>query len=580
MGVKYCKRFSIEGDEMPNKGRKTISRSCTVYVIGMTLATFVSIAPAFGQFIVQPMRLDVPAPLGRLTRAEIQLQNHDPEETVAVYLSVTDLSQSEDGSWLVVDPNASDFDASNLQSAREWIKLNADSVEVKRGTIVPVRLTIRPKAGARGVYSAAVLVRLGTPSYEETEVGVTIQFVIPILVHIQGRTPRREVEVIALDMEFQEANSERPSTTFISMSVTNKGGTYSHLRGLVRLWGHFGEHWRKLAEREVQAAGILPGSTLRLSNDIERSLPPGIYRMTGAVMVDGRRGDSKQREIDFAGDPSITKIAADAALNVEPKEITVNALPGSTRTSVIQISNASDEAVNVKAALALPPVLKGVAFGPSYRGEDLNCIDWIKVLPDKFNLPAYGQQNIQIVVNVPNPEMVHPCYYAVLGLFATYPDGQNAGYTTAQVCVVNQETDSAKIQPQIRASGPISIALQTGSQYIVSSVFGNYGKIHFTPRRCRAVVRNTNNIAMDEPIVLSAEQSGLMLPFEFRAFSGLIDFIEYPAGIYQVEVSLEYGEKEVITAQTGIEVSIENEQRIIKTLQQGEFERRMGVQWR
>jgi len=565
---------------MSRKGRNTISRACTVYVIGIMVVTFASVAPAFGQFIVQPMRLDIPASLGRITRAEIQLQNHDPEETVLVSLTVTDLSQSEDGSWLMINPDANDFDASNLQSAREWISLNANSVEVKRGTIVPVRLTVRPEAGVRGVYSAAILVRLGTPSYEETEVGVTIQFVIPVLIHVQGRTPRSKVEVIALDMEFQEANSEGPSTTSMSMSVVNKGGTYSHLRGLMKLWGHFGEHWRLLAEREVQAAGILPGSTLKLDTDIERSLPPGTYRMTGAVLVDGRRGDSKQREMDFVGDPSVTKIAADAALNIEPEEITINALPGSTRTSVIKVSNASDEAVSVRAALALPPVLKGVAFGPSFRGEDLNCVQWVEVVPKEFKLPKYGQQNIQIIVNTPNPEMVHPCYYAVLGLFAAYPDGQNAGYTTAQICVLNQGADCANVKPQIRASGPVSIGLQAGSQYIVSAVFGNYGKIHFTPRRCRTVVRNINNIPMDEPILLSTEESGFMLPFEFRAFSGLIDFSEYPAGIYQVEVNLEYGDKEVITAKTGIEVSIENEQRVIKTLQQGEFERRVGVQWR
>ncbi len=564
---------------MSNKGRKTISRSYTVYVIGITLATFVSVAPAFGQFIVQPMRLNIPVSPGRQTRSEIQLQNHDPDETVVVDLSVIDLSQTEDGSWLMVDPDANDFDTSKLQSAREWISLNSERVEVRRGTIVPVRLTIRAKSGIRGVYSAAILVRLGSTS-TETDIGITLQFVIPVLIHVQGRAPLRKVEVTGLDMEFQEANSERPSTTLLSMSVVNKGGTYSHLRGLVKLWGHFGEHWRLLAEREVQAAGILPGSALKLSTDIERSLPPGMYRMTGALMVDGRRSGAKEREIDFAGDTSITKVAADAALNVEPKEITINALPDSTRTSVIRVSNASDEAVNVRAAMALPPVLKGVAFGPSYRGEDLNCVEWVEVVPKNFKLPRYGRQNIQIVVKVPNPEMIHPCYYAVLGLFATYPDGQNAGLTTAQVCVVNQRTESVNVQPQIQASGPISIALQTGSQYIVSAVFGNYGHIHFTPRRCRVVVINTNNIPMDQPTILSAEQIGLMLPFEFRAFSGLIDFTEYPAGIYQVEVNLEYGDKEVVTAQSGIEVTIENGQRVIETLKRGEFEQRMGVQWR
>jgi hypothetical protein len=247
---------------------------------------------------------------------------------------------------------------------------------------------------------------------------------------------------------------------------------------------------------------------------------------------------------------------------------------------VVQVSNASDEAVDVKVALALPQVLQGVAFSPTFKGEDLNCVPWLEVTPKNFKLERYGRQNIQIIVKVPNPEMVHPCYYAVMGLFATYPDGQKAGLETANVCVINQVCSDSDAQPQVRLGGPISIGLQTGSNYIISCVFGNHGKVHFTPGRCTAVVKNATGLAMGPPIRLDGEKTGIMLPFEFRAFSGLIDFTEYPAGIYGVEVSLEHGTSGMVSAQLGIEVTIEGEQRVVKTLQAGEFERRVGVQWR
>ncbi len=564
------------------KRRNIISRFRTFYVIGIIVAIFSSAAPAFGQFIVQPMRMEMPARAGQLVRTELQLQNHDPEETINVELYVVELSQSEDGSWQIIAPadvnDVNNLDISQLQSCREWISLSKNIVDVRPVSIETIDVNVRVKGGTRGFYSAAILVRLVNPNME-TEIRLIFQFIIPVIINIQGRAPLRKVEISDMEMEFHEAAAANPATTVLSMNVENKGGTYSRLRGLLKLWGHFGEHWRLFAEREIRVPGILPGAKLKLTTDIERTMPPGRYRIAGALLVDGRRSGSVKKTIEFAGDPKVTKIAADAALNVEPKEITIDSLPGSTRTRAIKVSNASDEAVDVRVALALPAVLRGVAFGPLFKGEDLNCSEWLQILPKKFRLPAYGQQNIQIVATVPNPEMVHPCYYSTMGLFATYPDGQNAGLTTAQICVVNQISKDSEIQPQIRSTGPLNIANQSGSKYIVSIVYGNYGKIHFTPRLCKAVVINTNNMPMTQER-LDAEQMGIMLPFEFRAFSGLIDFSEYPEGMYRIEVDLEYTEGEVATTQLGIEVSIEGEQRVIKALQQGEFERRMGVQWR
>ncbi len=565
---------------MSSTRRRGISISGAMYFVAFLAAIIVSTTPAFGQFIVQPMRIDVPAAPGQTVRTELQLQNHDPKEVVTGTISMIDLSQEGDGSWRIIEPDANDntVDTSKLQTCRQWMKFSTESFQVKPLTIESVRLNLRVQAGVRGVYSAAILVRLNNPA-ADTQIGLTLQFVIPVLVHVQGRTPLRKVELTSLGMEYQQGTSDAPATTLVSMGVSNRGGTYSRLRGLIKLWGYFGDHWRLFAEREVQTDGILPGSDLKLVGDIGRSLPSGKYRITGALLVDGQRSSSVRKEMDFVGDPEITKIAADAALNVEPREIIINALPGSTRNSVIQVSNTSDEAVDIKVVMALPPVLTGVAFGPSYKGEDLSCINWLEIQPKTFKLPSYGQQNIQIIAKVPNPEMIHPCYYAILGLSATYPDGQDAGITTANICIVNQKCEGDDVQPKVRATGPISVALQKESEYIVSAVFGNYGKIHFTPVRCRSVVTNPNGTPMSQ-VRLDAEKQNLMLPFEFRQFSGLIDFSDYPAGLYRLEVSLEYGSNGRADARSGIEVILDGQQQVIKTLEQGELERRVGVQWK
>jgi hypothetical protein len=550
-----------------------------LYIIGITIAAFFYADPAYGQFIVQPLIIQIPAAPGELVRTEIQLQNHDTEEIVPVSMSVVDISQAEDGSWIMVGPDTNDVDSSKLLSCKRWVNLSAESVRVQPGTITHVRTSIKVQPGTRGVYSAGILVRMES-SQVQSEIGFIFQFLIPVLISIQGRTPIRSVEVTDLGLELQPGSEDGQSRTLMSIRVANNGGTYSRLRALLKVWGYFEDHWRIFAQREVETAGILPGSVLKLSSDVGRPLPPGRYRIAGALLVDGRRSSSVEKEVDFAGDPSIKKIAVDAALDVKPKEIIINAMPGATRTTAVEISNATDEEVHVQVKMALPPVLRGVAFGPTYRGDDLNCSAWLEVAPTEFTLPKYGRQNIQIIARVPNADMIHPCYYALLGLFAKYPDGQNAGLETGHICVVNQKADSAEIQPQVRSSAPLTIAQQAGTEYIVSAVFGNYGKIHVTPKRCKAEITNPNGLAINSGVFLTGEKSGLMLPFEFRAYSGVLDFSECTPGLYRVVVRLGYDDKGVENSQVGIEVIGEGQQRVIQTIQQGEYERRVGIKWR
>jgi len=557
--------------------RNTIAQRYLFCVIGIVAAVLASAGPAFGQFIIQPMRMEIPAAPGQRVIQGLQLQNHAADDTVAVDLAVTDLTQEENGGWLSIEPDANNFDTSKLASCRQWISLSNDTVSVKPVTIETVGVIFTVPPGIRGVYSAAITVSLKSAAELKQPglgLGISLQFLVPVIVHIQGAPPLRKVEMTDLGLEFYEATELTPSRTLMSMTVANKGGTYSRLRGRLTTLGHFKDHWRILTERDVTTVGILPGSELKLASDIGRSLPPGKYKVRGALMVDGQRAGSFEKDIDFAGDPSVAKVATDAPLNLSPSEIVINGLPGATRATAVQVVNTSDEAVNVRAAVALPPVLKGVAIG-TYKGEDLNCTHWLEVLPKEFHLPSYGRQSIRIVVKMPNPEAVYPCYYAIVGLFATYPDGQNAGLTTANVCVVNQQ---AEAKPMARATGALNLSLEKESQYSVTCVFGNYGNIHFTPERCRATVRNLAGLPM-LPILLRGRRD-LMLPFEFREFSGVLDFSEFPAGFYRVEVSLGYGPSLAATSDVGIEVSIEGERRVVTTLGQEEFQQKIGVKWR
>jgi hypothetical protein len=249
---------------------------------------------------------------------------------------------------------------------------------------------------------------------------------------------------------------------------------------------------------------------------------------------------------------------------LEPPELSISGVPGATRTAVIKVENASDDPVNIEAASATPPGLRGVAFG-DLKGEDLTCAEWVKVSPAKFTLRAGGRQNVRVVAKIPKAEILHANYYALLGLRATYPDGQSAGKTTTLVCVENK-----KVEAKPAAQGmTLTLAAEETSKYIVRARFGNTGNVHFTPKS-RAIVATGMGITATEAR-LSGE-AGLMLPLETRDFSGVLDFSRVDAGTYSLKAVLDYATGQAAVKQIPIRVSIEEGQKVVEIIKPKEKE--------
>jgi len=360
------------------------------------------------------------------------------------------------------------------------------------------------------------------------------------------------------------------------MDVSNKGGTYSRLKAFAKVRGFWDGHWREVTEAEFAQTSIIPGVKFKLKTDIGRSLPSGKYSLSGVLYVDGRRAKRIEKKIDFVGDTSITKVATDAPLDVLPSELIINCRPGATRVAAIKVRNASDETVNVQTALALPRNLQGAAFGDDLKGDDLDCTAWLKLEPESFTLPSYRQQTIRVTAAMPKSlEAMHPCYYALLGLFSTYPDGQRGGVTTANIGVTNESISAEHFVSAMK----LSPALKGGSQYYIVARFGNFGPIHFTPIRCRAAVVSDTG-APRAFVALSSSKSDIMLPLEVRDFSGIIDFSNFSAGTYRLAAALEYAPGERAVKQIGIRVLPQGEQRVVEVVKlEQELGEEIVVQW-
>jgi P pilus assembly chaperone PapD len=292
-----------------------------------------------------------------------------------------------------------------------------------------------------------------------------------------------------------------------------------------------------------------------LPADLNRRLPSGKYKLTATLSVDGRRVKPLEKEIDFTGDPAVTKLAVDTALTLDPPEMTIAGAPGAMRTAVLKVENASDDEVNIEAASLVPPSLRGVALG-ELKGDDLSCAAWLEVSPAKFTLRAGGKQNVRVIAKMPKAENMQANYYGLVSLRAMYADGQGAGETKTLVCVANKGVEA---KPAAQAA-KMTLAAAEGAKYAVQARFANTGNTHFTPK-CRAVVVTGQGQTVTE-IELAGEE-GLMLPLETRDFSGVLDFEKVEPGAYVLKVMLDSGPGQGAAQQMLIRVTVEEGLKVV-----------------
>jgi hypothetical protein len=549
-----------------------INRSGFVWIISILSALLMSAGTTFGQLSCQPMKIELPVTPGKLVKTTIDIQNHDPNEIYTLDMTIHELTQDEDAVWQIIEPN-SNIDPSTLSSCSSWIHLSKETFDLSplgRETII---VDVKVPRGMRGFYAAAILASV-RPRPNEAGLTIGVQFLIPVLVEIQSRSPRHNITVEDVGMEFIPQMNERPATALVTMKIENNGQTYSRLKPLARIY-HFSEgHWRVLTTTEFRDASVMPGVKLNLKHNTNRTLPSGKYRVSGVLYVDGRRIKGIQKDIDFVGDTSIKNAASDVPLDLIPRDISIESIPGATRLSTIKIHNATEETVNIQTATGLPSILQN-SIVQDLNGNDLDATEWITVSPENFTLPGYGQQSLLITSKMPSPGVMYPCYYSLLALWVTYPDGQKAGVATANICLENNEVEA---RPQATA-----LLLKTShlgkSNYIIDGRFANFGTVHFTPIKCRAIV-TTDRGEYKQTALLTSQNAGLMLPLEARDFSGVMDFGSVPAGEYYLLAGLEYAPEERAVKQIGIRVSQEGDYKLVEVIRmEEELPQKIEIPW-
>lgn len=556
----------------------SLRRVGLLWVVVASMAFLFSAGSAFGQygnFTVSPMKVEAKITPGKQIEQIINIQNLETDSSYTLDLTLVELTQSEEGEWMIVDPNligdpnAAEFgfDVRRLSSCRDWIRLKRGNVvQVAASQQVPVEVTIRVPSRKHGIHTAGILATV-RPRPGMTNIPLSVRFLIPIVIEIETRARRAKVSATDVGLEFTEASGSGPATTIATMRIQNEGSTLSELRPIARIYTYVNKHWHIVTTKDFEPIRIIPGAILKLKADLGRSLPTGFYRIKGELYVDGRRTKPVQKEFEFKGDPSITKVYADAPLDLNPLDMTIDCNPGSLRSQTITVYNAADEAVHIQTASGLPLALQTIVKEDlNIKGSDLDCTSWLQINPKNFTLPGNGgRQNVQVIANLP-AGVTHPCYYSLLALWATYPDGQTAGFKTANIFLNNNkitvepEAIGMYVQPQALSE----------SNYLITAKFMNLKGVHFTPLSVRAGLLPTEGPGAGTIPRTSTVMSGdpsPMLPFESRTYSGTLDLSGVSAGRYILTGRMEYAEDKAPAKTTRvIDVSIEGERRVIHTV--------------
>ncbi len=552
--------------------------------IGILSVILAACGSAFGQFMIQPMRIDVATYPNSRPVTTFAIENQNPDAPATIDLRLVDMTQDSSGMWqtiepdaqVVADPNGARWvdvgtenqpnrvDISRLRSCLGWLRIDEDVVELNPIQRKVMNLWISIPVGVQGHYCAALIAqtRLGEDNDTGIRTPVLLQFIVPIIINVQGRTMRDEIKLFDVGLTFQEAVDATPSATLVTLGVNNDGKTYARLIGATSVYGEVGGHWQKITELRYPETSIIPGVKINLQQDIGRPLPSGKYRILGALYVNGRRTDTISKEINFAGDDRFTEATSDAAVVLDPREMSIEVIPGAMRTTILKVSNASEDPVTVDAALVLPDHMTSRAMtdeaGNNLRGQDFSCVDWVTVEPMQFTLRGYGRQNVKIVSRMPNLPNLLPNYYATIKLRATYADGQHGGTSEGLVYL---NTKGVAGTPRVVGT-QLTLSPSTTSRYIVTASFSNIGNTHVLPR-CRVLLTEVAAGiagAMFRDVPMSSEifgQSGNMLPLETRQFTAVLDVSSVPAGTYYVTAVMQYAQGAVAQRQTAVRISDE-----------------------
>jgi hypothetical protein len=485
--------------------------------------------------MVRPLKVEISAPPGQVAETKVTVRNMltTPQDAV---VQTALLGQTPEGVWTTVTPG-SPQDTPQMRSCLPWMTVSASTL--KLGPLgdqtFSLHLTVPP--AARGSYGAGLLVRAASPMPGKGGFQIVIQFLIPILVSVQGPPALERVDVVDAQLLDSSPDGKVPGA-HVTVALRNTGQTVVRLGGDVHVFYQQGDKWMPFAVVPVDDRSMLPGIQMVFVTDLKRLLPGGTYRLESTVTGNGRRMAATTGTVTLKGNPGATLAAADVPLDFAAETV-VQAPPGGTSSSALIVKNPSPEEVQVTVTVEHHPDARASGGAVTVAGAD-DASSWLEVTPATFTLRAGAERTLRVLAQVPETPEPPANSYALVQLAEQHTDGQNASQSRGLLVVRNpliQETAAAQ-------AGGVLLAQADVNKYSVTAQLANTGNVDWKPAG-QVRVFSAASLGMDVLATALETEAKAVLPACSCVLSGLLDFSAVKAGDYVLHVSMDYGTHEL-----------------------------------
>ena len=528
-------------------GRRPLFAAAMVaaFAFAFALALAPASAPAQG-FMVKPMKIELSPRPGQTMRTPLSLRS-TLQTPQTVDLQVLDLGQGGGGSYALITPTdtegsatASAASAAPEHSCRAWTSLSASSLLVPPMQEAEVMIEWRVPPGARGAYAAAIIAQTRPPE-GAAGVGISIRFLIPLILEIQGPPQRQQIALTDAALALRDGSEGQPADTVGAVVLENRGRTHSRVKAELTVMGRQGERWQRVATVGYREFGFLPGQRVEMTEALPRRLPSGDYRLVAALTVDGRRERPLEKEIAFVGDPTAgAELVGEVDLALEPGRVEVEGIPGARRSAFVTLRNPSEESLRVACIVEQPEALKGVAMGETL-GDHFSGHEWADISPAQFVMAPRSERRLAVRFEYPAEGLDQGAFYSRLRVLAAYSDGQMAGELGAMLVAKNQRAEAEPKMVGVR----LAVTGRDEGVYSVLATFANVGGVHVDPRAVAQVYSGTAALAPTRTVPMErGEEAGVVLPLSQPRFTGELDVRNLEPGAYLLRVICTYGSAE------------------------------------
>jgi len=234
------------------------------FLVGMAIL-FAQTGVALGlSFHVQPSKISFEIQPGKTALTVVTVQNLRFDESANFTLEVLDIVQRNNGNMGLVETEASEGQSTPPESCRPWVSLSESSFTLGPGMSKEVEIRFGVPGTASGDKYAAITVA-SMPKSGENQVAINVRTAVIIEVSVQGRIPKRAVEVKDLGMEFETEKDGNSGRDLIWAQVENTGNVASYFSGTLTVFRKQDERFVRIARLPLNEVKSIPSSDFRIA---------------------------------------------------------------------------------------------------------------------------------------------------------------------------------------------------------------------------------------------------------------------------------------------------------------------------